>query len=63
MNRITGCHGNHALSRSTNRFILENVVSRILGIPGNKMTPMKNCPVEGVQGRSYLIPGYIKENR
>ena len=30
---------------------LGNIVFRILGIPGNKLAPMKNCPV-GVQGRS-----------
>ena len=29
-----------------------NIVFRILGIPGNKLAPMKNCPVEDVQGRS-----------
>ena len=30
---------------------LGNIVFRILGIPVNKLAPMKNCPVEGVQGR------------
>ena len=29
-----------------------NIVFRILDIPGNKLAPMKNCPVEGVQGLS-----------
>ena len=29
-----------------------NIFFRILGIPRNKLAPMKNCPVEGVQGRS-----------
>ena len=29
-----------------------NIVFRFLGIPGNILAPMKNCPVEGVQGRS-----------
>ena len=31
---------------------LGNIVFHFLGIPGNKLAPMKNCPVEGVQGRS-----------
>ena len=29
-----------------------NIVFRILDIAGNKLAPMKTCPVEGVQGRS-----------
>ena len=33
--------------------VLGNTVFfRILGIPVNKLAPMKICPVEGVQGRS-----------
>ena len=41
----------HFLIAQTGLF-LGNIVFRILGIPGNKLAPMKNCPVEGVQGRS-----------
>ena len=36
---------------------LGNFVFHILGIPGNKLAPMKNCPV-GVQGTEVkLDPG------
>ena len=31
---------------------LRNIFFCILGIPRNKLAPTKNCPVEGVQGRS-----------
>ena len=45
-----GCHGNHAIAHSRNKFFLEVKLFCIQRVPENKLAPMKNFP--GVQGRS-----------
>ena len=48
-----GCHENHALTHSQNKFFyLRTKMFCIHGVPMNKLAPMKNCPLVGVQGRS-----------
>ena len=38
-----GCHGNHAFSHITDRFIFGQPFSQ-LEVPGNNLVNMKNCP-------------------
>ena len=47
-----GCHGNHAFFHNAIEFIFEDRISLHFRVSLNDLTPMKNCPGGGVQGRS-----------
>ena len=48
LNRIMGCHGNHAFSHSPNRFIFRTLFCS-KGVVINNLALNLNCP--GVQGK------------
>ena len=39
-----GCHGNHAFSHSPYKFIFEDNLFCVKGVPMKNLTPIKNCP-------------------
>ena len=41
-NYIKGCHGNHAISKGPNVFILQKHCFLIHGVPRNNLAPIKN---------------------